>query len=115
MMFFGDTHESVNRIAYDHPSWSWVETLAAAKPGAPYRITDLVFSMVRDRCRELGLAEGDEIRCVENGRRSLCLERSDGRRVSLDRDYAWFVQVEPLGSPAPVGGQELDKPFGPGR
>jgi hypothetical protein len=104
MMFFGDTEAALNRIAYDDPSWSWVTALAAAEHGVDYRITDIVFSMVRDRCRDLSLAEGEEIRCVDNQPSFLCLERSDGCRVSLERHYAWFVQVEPIDGRARVRG-----------
>jgi hypothetical protein len=52
--------------------------------------------MVRDRCRELGLDEGDEVDCIENRSWCLLLECSNGRKVVFQRDYAWFVQVEPL-------------------
>ena len=96
-MFFGDAQEPRNRIASDLPTWSWSEALAAARPGARYRIADLVFVMVRDRCRELGLEEGDEVRCVGNQGWAVELERPDRRRVSMEHDYAWFVQVELVG------------------
>jgi len=68
--------------------------LASAKRGSRYRITQLVFAMVRDHCAELGLRVGDEVDCIDNRSWALHLERSDGRRVILDRDYAWFVEVE---------------------
>jgi hypothetical protein len=106
MLFLGDTRTPLcrNRIATDQPRWSWAEALGAAEPGARYRISDLVFSLVRDRCRELGLEEGDEIRCLENRRWWLELERPDGSSVLLESDYAWFVQVEPMGRSETVSG-----------
>lgn len=79
---------------------SWTHSLANARPGLRYRICELALSMVRDRCRDLGLEQGDEVTCLEAGRWSICLERLDGRRVNLERDYAWFVQVEALRAPA---------------
>lgn len=78
---------------------SWTQCLANARPGLRYRICDLAFSMVRDRCRDLGLEQGQDVTCIEAGRWSICLERLDGRRVNLERDYAWFVQVEDLRAP----------------
>ena len=99
MLYFGDSREPLlrNRIALDQPRWSWSETLGAARPGDRYRVVDLVFSPVRDRCGELGIREGDEVRCLGNQQCALELQRADGRRVSLERDHAWFVQVEPVG------------------
>jgi hypothetical protein len=55
--------------------------------------------MVRDRCRDLGLERGDDVTCIEAGRWSICVEKLDRRRVTLERDYAWFVQVEALATP----------------
>ena len=75
---------------------SWTHPLANARPGLRYRITELAPSMVRDRCRELGLERGDQVTCIDAARWSLCLMKLDGRRVTLERDYAWFVQVEAL-------------------
>jgi len=68
--------------------------LASAKRGSRYRIRQFVFAMVRDRCAELGLRVGDEVECIGNRSWAVHLERSDGRRVILDRDDAWFVEVE---------------------
>lgn len=44
-------------------------------PRRVFRVRDIVFSMVRDRCREIGLREGDLIRCVRR--------TSDGVEVKL--------------------------------
>lgn len=98
MLFFGDTQEplSRNRIATDQPHWSWADALAAARPGARYRIRDIVFSMVHEHCEALDLHRGDELLCLRNQRWALELKRPDGRRVHLERDFAWFVQVEPV-------------------
>jgi hypothetical protein len=70
------------------------DALASAKPGASYRIKQLPLAIVRDRCRELGLEEGEVVRCADNRTWLLQLERTDGRMVGLERDYARFVAVE---------------------
>lgn len=106
MLFFGDTREplSRNRIATDQPRWSWANALAAAEPGSRYRITDVVFSLVREYCEGLGLERGDEVRCAANRGWALELERVDGCRILLERDYAWFVQVKPVEQAGAIGG-----------
>jgi hypothetical protein len=53
--------------------------------------------MARDHLGELGLVAGDQVACVENHRWAMHLERADGQRVSLQRDYAWFAEVETVG------------------
>jgi Fe2+ transport system protein FeoA len=78
------------------PEWSWVDTLSAARPGSQYRVTSLLFSLVRKRCRDLGIAEGDTLRCLANGPGGVSLSRTDGRRLVLEREHGWFVQVEPV-------------------
>ena len=106
MRLFGDMQEpaSRRRLAATRPHWSWAESLAVARPGMRYRVTEIIYSLVRDRCEELGINRGDEISCLELHGRALELERTDGRRVVLERDYAWFVQVDPVEPSEPVGG-----------
>ena len=85
------------------PRWSWAESLAVARPGGRYRVTEIVYSLVRDRCEELGIRRGDELRCLEMQRWTLQLELTDGRGVLLERDYAWFIQVEPVAQSTAAG------------
>ncbi len=79
--------------------WTWTEALAAARPGVRYRITSLLFSLVRERCQEEGCAEGDELVCRENRGGHVVAEFADGRALDLEREVAWFVQVAPLDGP----------------
>jgi hypothetical protein len=55
-----------------------------------------LFSLVRNRCSDLGIAEGDMLHCLANGRGGISLSRTDGRKLELEREYGWFVQVEPI-------------------
>jgi hypothetical protein len=50
--------------------------------------------MVRDRCADLGLHLGDEVECIDNRGWAVHLQLANGRKVILDQDYAWFVEVE---------------------
>ena len=77
------------------PVGSWPDDLAAVKPGDRCLLTDMAFSMVRDRCADLGLMVGDEVLCVKAGPSVMSLRRADGRVIRLEREYAWFIQVQP--------------------
>ncbi|HZD03274.1 MAG TPA: ferrous iron transport protein A [Longimicrobiales bacterium] len=81
-----------------HPRLPWMEALASAKPGRRYRIEDILFSVVSDRCRELGCVPGDELVCMENDGDGVSIVGPDGRWKLLEREYAWFVRVEPVGT-----------------
>jgi hypothetical protein len=98
-MLLWETPEAPGRTSNRSSSWPNEQLLANADPGRRYRITEVVTFMARDLLGELGLREGDEVGCIENRRWSMQLERADGRRLSLQRDYAWFVEVEAVASP----------------
>ncbi len=85
-------------VGGDGEEWSWLDALATARPGGRYAVRRLLFSLVRERCHRYGVHEGDELTCIENrGSHSrLVLRRSDGRRVEMEREYAWFVEVRAL-------------------
>lgn len=87
-----DLHSSV-----PDPRIPWPEALASARPGQRYRIEDILFGVVRDRCRELGCVEGDELVCMENDGDGVSIVGPDGRWKLLERQYAWFVKVARVG------------------
>lgn len=74
-------------------------SLARASPGRSYRVTGVFFSMVRDRCADFDCREGDTLLCLENAADGLLLRRSNGARMRLEREYAWFVQVIDVSEP----------------
>ena len=78
--------------------WSWVASLAAARPGQRYRVTRTLFSLVKERCRELGCADGAELTCDANGGGRVGFSTASGGQKWIERNFAWFVQVEPLSS-----------------
>jgi hypothetical protein len=86
-----------SRTSNHSPAWHGAELLAQARSGRHYRITNVVTVMARGRFAEIGLSEGDEIACVENRDGSMTLERPDAEHVSLQRDFAWFAYVRPIG------------------
>ncbi len=77
--------------------WPWSESLGGVPvdDGQHYRIRRILFGMVGDRCRELGLTEGERVRCLERDHDGVEVQLSDGAVRTLDLTYAWFVEVEP--------------------
>jgi hypothetical protein len=79
-----------------HQHWEWDRSLATAEPGQRYRVTSAVFSLVQERCHEVGCAEGDELTCIENDFEGVTLTTSTERVIFIERQYAWLVRVDPL-------------------
>lgn len=78
--------------------WPWNESLSGINVGVggDYRIRRILFGMVRDRCAELGLAEGDVVRCTRRDKETVEVQLSSGAVRKLDLAYAWFIKVEPV-------------------
>lgn len=74
--------------------WHWTDSLAMALPGRRYRLLDVRSSIARDRCHALGFEVGDVLECAGNRAGVVVLERADGRRITLERDLAWFIGAE---------------------
>jgi hypothetical protein len=70
-----------------------ISSLAAVRNGDRVRIHTILFDAARQYCEDLGFAVGDVVCCRNAGRSSLLLVNPDGRTVSLDRDWARFIQV----------------------
>jgi len=87
-----------------HVSWSWTESLGGlrASPVHTYRVRGVVFGLVRDRCLQLGVEEGMDIRCLSRTRDFVTIELPDGTLRELELAYAWFVPVELAALEVPV-------------
>ncbi len=70
-----------------------VRSLAAADTGELVEIRRILFGALRTLCSDLGVREGDVIRCRSCTASQLMLETRSGRVVSLDRDWARFIQI----------------------
>jgi Fe2+ transport system protein FeoA len=68
-------------------------SLAAIRAGDRVRIQSILIDGARQYCEDLGFGAGDVIRCRNAGRSALLLVTPGGRTVSLDRDWARFIQV----------------------
>lgn len=84
------------------PRWSWCESLGAvsAKGGSLLEVRRIRLGMVRDRCWEMGLHAGQEIRFRRRSRDEVTVELPGGEVRTLELPYAWFVEVRPLESGA---------------
>ena len=70
-------------------------TLANVHAGENARITRILFGALRSLCDDLGLRENQCFRCRAATPTMLVLEAEDGNIVSLAKDWARFIRVEP--------------------
>ena len=70
-------------------------TLANVHAGENARITRILFGALRSLCDDLGLRENQRFHCRAATPTMLVLEAEDGNIVSLARDWARFIRVEP--------------------
>lgn len=71
-------------------------SLAAARAGEKIAIRRILFDELRALCADLDLHEGDVVRCRTGASSRMSLETAGGRVVLLERDWARFIQVDPL-------------------
>ncbi len=81
----------------------WTESLGKVRHGdlRPYRIRKILFGMVQDHCLELGMREGDTVRCLRKDAQELEVRLANGIVRHLPNEYAWFVEVEAAGMVQP--------------
>jgi hypothetical protein len=73
-------------------------SLAATATGEAVEIRRILFDVLRILCADLGVREGDVVRCRADTPSHLLLETASGRTVTLERDWARFIQVSPPSS-----------------
>lgn len=79
-----------------------VRSLAAIVAGETVEIRRILFDAVRGLCTDLGVSEGDVVRCRADTPSHLLLDTPAGRTVALERDWARFIQVGAAGLDAPL-------------
>ena len=70
-----------------------LRSLAATGTGEEVEIRRILFDTLRTLCDELDVHEGDVVKCRAGTTTQLLLETQHGRRVTLQRDWARFIQV----------------------
>ncbi len=74
-----------------------IRSLAAADTGEAIEIRRILFGALRNLCADLGLHEGEVVRCRACTPSQLLLETPAGRVVALERDWARFSQIAAAG------------------
>src|SRR5437763_985639 len=68
-------------------------SLAATSAGESVQIRRILFGALRALCADLGVREGDIVLCRAGTSSHLLLDTPEGRTVTLERDWARFIQV----------------------
>jgi hypothetical protein len=71
-------------------------TLASLGPGESAVVESFVFASLRALCGDIGIREGDVVRCRAGTAGVMVLDTQGGSTVSLARDWARFIR---MGSP----------------
>ena len=74
-----------------------IRSLAAADTGEAIEIRRILFGALRNLCADLGVHEGEVVRCRACTPSQLLLETPAGRVVALERDWARFIQIAAAG------------------
>jgi hypothetical protein len=69
-------------------------SLASATAGETLAIRRIRSKQVAHLCEQLGMREGDAVQCRANTSSCLILRTSAGRVVSMDQDWARYIQIE---------------------
>jgi hypothetical protein len=69
-------------------------SLASANAGETLAIRRIRSKEVALWCEQLGMREGDAVQCRANTNSCLILRTSAGRVVSLDQDWARYIQID---------------------
>jgi hypothetical protein len=70
-----------------------LRSLAGTGTGEAVEIRRILFDTLRTLCDDLDVHEGDVVMCRAGTSTQLLLETEQGRRVTLQRDWARFIQV----------------------
>jgi hypothetical protein len=91
-----------------------VRSLASADAGESLHVRRILFGALRALCADLGVHEGDVVRCRAGTPSNILLETAKGRIVALERDWARFIQVSdaiPAPEPAPELSMSVLRPI----
>lgn len=78
--------------------------LSDAEPGDLVRVRLIVFELVRSRCWDLPLREGDMLQYIDGGGRDITVARLDGTRVLVPYECARFVGIDLVAGEGGTGG-----------
>ncbi len=68
-------------------------SLAQIAAGETVTVERIVFDTIRERCRELGVAEGTRLSCRATDPGQVVLETEAGRAIPCARNLARFIEI----------------------
>lgn len=71
-----------------------VRSLADATPGELIRVQLIVFEFARTSCWDLGIRQGEVLRCTEAGEAMVTVVRKDGGHLRVPTECARFVAIQ---------------------
>jgi hypothetical protein len=71
-------------------------TLANLLPGESAQVHAFLFGALRRACGDLGIREGEEVRCRAGTGGVLVLDTQAGETVTLAREWARFITLAPV-------------------
>ena len=72
-----------------------VRSLATSAVGDLVQVELILFEGLRAHCAEIGIHEGDRLRCCSVTPATLVFETPSGSLVALEQKWARFIQVGP--------------------
>lgn len=70
-------------------------SLASVNAGEYVEIRRILFDSLRHLCSDLGINQGQRVFCHASMESTLLLQNPEGRKVTLERAWARFIQVTP--------------------
>jgi len=77
-------------------------SLAMASAGQAVEVREILGERLREYCHDIGLHEGDVLRCRVNGPTHKIMTTASGRTIVLEQDWARFIDVYEVSNPGPV-------------
>lgn len=75
--------------------WPWRRSLAMASEGEHLKVKEILFGSLRDHLGAMGVEEGSTLECLGMDDAGVEVLLADGSGTRIERDYAWFIAVEP--------------------
>ena len=76
--------------------WSWSKSLAVVTAGHAVQVERMLFETVRDYCYASGIRDGAVLECLARDSSGVEVQKPDGSRTRVPREYAWFISVAGL-------------------
>lgn len=86
----------------EFPSAPSSRPLATLAPGEAGTVDAILFGALRALCSDIGIREGETVRCRAGTAGVLIVDTQDGHTVSVARDWARFIRVGPPPAALPV-------------